>query len=240
MVAKGQFLERMTHVPSDDGLSLEGLFHEGRAPVPCVIASPHPVFGGSMDSAVCAELAWAISRKGLATLRFNYRGVGASQGKGHVTAPHAREELADLRAAARLLASTAKSARVNVAGYSFGAWLGSWLALEEPRVVEKLVLVSPPVNEMPFDWEALGRSGIDILVVHGALDRFVPGDLGERLRAFTHISVEKLPETDHWYLRNLAQAGALAAEHVAQPEQGPLVDLAGDDGPPLELDLEGR
>src|SRR4051812_21117936 len=103
MVLKGQFLERMTAVPNDDGQLLEALFHEGRAPVPCVIAAPHPVFGGSMDSPVCAELAWAISRKELATLRFNYRGVGGSQGAGHQTQPHASHELSDLRAAVKLM-----------------------------------------------------------------------------------------------------------------------------------------
>lgn len=240
MVLKGQFLERMTAVHNEDGQQLEGLFHEGRARIPCVIAAPHPVFGGSMDSPVCAELAWAISRKGLATLRFNYRGVGASQGAGHKTAPNAREELADLRSAVKLMASTAASERVHVAGYSFGAWLASYLALETPRVVERLILVAPPVHEMPFEWDALGRSGLDILVIHGALDRYVPASLSDTLRAFPNITVHKLPETDHFFMRNLAQAGVLAAQYVAPEELGHLVDLPDDDGPPLELDLENR
>jgi alpha/beta superfamily hydrolase len=238
MVLKGQFLERMTTVANDDGQLLEGLFHEGRAPIPCVIAAPHPVFGGSMDSPVCAELAWAISRKGLATLRFNYRGVGASQGQGHRTAPNAREELDDLRCAARLMASTARSERVHLAGYSFGAWLASYLALETPRTVERLILVSPPTSDMPFEWDALGRSGLDILIIHGALDRFVLPGLGDQLRAYSDITVHKLPETDHYFMRNLAPAGALAAEHVTPETLGNLVDLPEDQEPPLELDLE--
>src|SRR5258708_170669 len=118
MVQKGQFLERMTVIQSE-ALQLEGLFHEGSVVPPCLIAAPHPVFGGSMDSPVCSELAWAVSRRKRATLRFNYRGVGASEGRGHVTNPNAREELSDLRNAARSLAAGSGASRVHLAGYSF-------------------------------------------------------------------------------------------------------------------------
>src|SRR5688572_5794068 len=79
MVLRGQYLERMIPVRSGE-LHLEGLYHRGRLLPPCVVAAPHPQQGGSMDSPVVAELAWAITRAGHATLRFNYRGVGASQG----------------------------------------------------------------------------------------------------------------------------------------------------------------
>lgn len=236
MVIKGQFLERMTTVPSA-GLMLEGLFHEGRGIHGAVIAPPHPVFGGSMDSPVCAELAWAITRKGHPTLRFNYRGVGASHGKGHVTRSSAVEELEDLRNVAQWMIGTTKKDRVHVAGYSFGAWLASHLALEEPRVVERLVLVSPPTAVMPFDFPALSTRKIETLLIIPANDQHVDHGGIDAIAALPNMKVTRIPDADHYYLRGLAHAGRFAAEHLADDSQGPLVQLEEDDGPPLELDV---
>jgi alpha/beta superfamily hydrolase len=75
MVLEGQYLERSVVV---DGL--DALYHRGPREPPCVIASPHPAMGGSMTSPVIAELAWALTRAGHATMRFDYRGVASSRG----------------------------------------------------------------------------------------------------------------------------------------------------------------
>jgi len=237
MVLKGQFLERMTTFQSH-GLMLEGLFHEGRGIHGAVIACPHPVFGGSMDSAPCAELAWAITRTGAPTLRFNYRGVGASHGKGHVTQPHAQEELQDLRSAVQWLSETTRKERVHVAGYSFGAWLASYLALEEPRRIERLVLVAPPTRVMPFDFVALSQRQVETLIIIPAEDRYVDHAGVAALEQLPGLKVLKIPDADHGFLRGLAYAGRAAAEHLAEDSLGPLVDIPEpEDGPPLELDI---
>ena len=75
MVLAGQFLERSVVVGD-----LDALYHRGTRDPPCAIAAPHPALGGSMVSPVVAELAWALTRAGHPTLRFDYRGVGASRG----------------------------------------------------------------------------------------------------------------------------------------------------------------
>ena len=81
MVMKGQFLERPTLIPLPSGLVLEGVSHRGeRRPALLVLPPPH-LEGGGMDHVVGAELAFAVSRVGHPTLRFNYRGVAGSQGE---------------------------------------------------------------------------------------------------------------------------------------------------------------
>src|SRR5207253_7708684 len=76
MVLPGQYLERSVVVGE-----LDALYHRGKREPPCVLASPHPALGGSMIAPVIAELAWALTRAGHPTLRFDYRGIGASRGE---------------------------------------------------------------------------------------------------------------------------------------------------------------
>src|SRR3989440_8920252 len=121
MVLAGQFLERSVVVGD-----LDALYHRGRRDPPCAIAAPHPALGGSMLSPVVAELAWALTRAGHPTVRFDYRGVGASRGVprhgvGSTRIADLQDEVADLhRICEHLLAST-HMAEVCLVGYSFGA-----------------------------------------------------------------------------------------------------------------------
>ncbi|MGB8932524.1 MAG: alpha/beta hydrolase, partial [Anaeromyxobacteraceae bacterium] len=82
MVVAGQFLERPALIPLDPGggLTLEGLYHRGRRR-PSLLVCPDPGAGGGMDAPAVAELAWASARSGHASLRFQHRGRGASQGE---------------------------------------------------------------------------------------------------------------------------------------------------------------
>ena len=74
MVLPGQYLERSLVVGE-----LDALYHRGSRNPPCALASPHPAMGGSMTAPAIAELAWALTRAGHATMRFNYRGVGVTR-----------------------------------------------------------------------------------------------------------------------------------------------------------------
>jgi hypothetical protein len=81
MVMKGQFLERPTLIPLANGLVLEGVSHRGERRPGLLVLPPVPADGSGMDHVVGAELAYAVSHAGHQCLRFNFRGIGASQGK---------------------------------------------------------------------------------------------------------------------------------------------------------------
>lgn len=106
------------------GLLLEGCLElpQGTGPVPgVVLCHPHPLYGGDMENNVIVAVGRALVRSGLAALRFNFRGVGRSQGEfaGGVG------EQEDARAALSFLATRPEidPARLGIAGYSFGGWL---------------------------------------------------------------------------------------------------------------------
>ncbi|HEX9602795.1 MAG TPA: alpha/beta hydrolase, partial [Myxococcales bacterium] len=88
----------------------------------CAIASPHPALGGSMTVPTVAELAWALTRAGFPTLRFDYRGVGASQGRSRHPAGGGRtedvsDEVEDLRAAVEQLVQSTRAEAACAVGY---------------------------------------------------------------------------------------------------------------------------
>src|SRR4051812_9289647 len=108
MVAKGQFLERPTLIPVKKTV-LEGLSHRG-SKLPALLILPPPPGEGGMDHVLAAEIAWAAATADHPTLRFNYRGIGASQGE----VGTASEWLTDAEAALRLIEENAKSTSVLV------------------------------------------------------------------------------------------------------------------------------
>jgi alpha/beta superfamily hydrolase len=134
MVLAGQYLERPALVVAGD-LTLEGLYHRG-ARRPALLVCPAPGPGGGMDAPAVAELAWAAARAGLPSLRFQHRGVGASQGE-----PDPARAVDDARAALAHLGETA-GRRVAIAGVGGGCATALALARLHPEV-ERVALVSP-------------------------------------------------------------------------------------------------
>jgi alpha/beta superfamily hydrolase len=108
MVLKGQFLERPTLIPVGKSV-LEGLSHRGDRRPPLLIVGP-------MDNVVAAELAWAVAHAGHPTLRFNFRGVGASQGDRGGDAGR----LADAKAALTLLQENTGAEEIAAASIAGG------------------------------------------------------------------------------------------------------------------------
>ena len=136
-MSRGQYLERPALVRVGD-LVLEGLWHRG-SKVPPVLVLPPPPEAGSMDHVVCAELAWAAARAGRPVLRFNFRGVGASQGaRGDGTS-----RVEDAAGALRLLRENTGTVDVAVAAVGGSAETAVRLVGEHPGVVA-VTLVSPP------------------------------------------------------------------------------------------------
>jgi alpha/beta superfamily hydrolase len=192
--------------PAEEG-SLEGIFVAGAAGSSrgAVVAPPHPLFGGSIESPVLNEIAYACGKTGIASLRFNWRGVGASTG---VPSGDAADAVADYRAALTHMGETVDGPLV-ACGYSFGAAAAVCAALEDRRV-DRLVLVSPPPAMLPGGaFEELARPA---LVLVGECDALVEP---ERLRELTErasgVQLEVIPIADHFFGAGLADISRLAA-----------------------------
>jgi alpha/beta superfamily hydrolase len=130
-----------------------------------VICHPHPQYGGDMDSNVVMAVGAALHACGCATLRFNFRGVGASTGQhgGGVG------ELDDVRAAAQAVMRQTNLTRLTLAGYSFGALMAlrAGAAMVE---VDRLIAVAPPLAFGGLG--SLAGGAQDILAVVGDRDAF--------------------------------------------------------------------
>lgn len=187
------------------GSSLEGLWlpprGEQEARGGAVVAPPHPLMGGSMDSPVTTEIALAASDAGYAALRFNYRGVGASAG---TPSGEADDADVDYRAALDFMEESVEGSIV-ACGYSWGALAASRMCLGSPRI-RKLVLVAPPAAML--DGAALAKWGRPILVIAGDQDRFVPIDeLKEKLESIKAAELVVLEGVDHFFMNGLANVG---------------------------------
>jgi alpha/beta superfamily hydrolase len=145
---------------------------------------------------VANELAYALYKAGYASLRFNWRGVGASQGR--ITGDSRAAE-ADYRAAFEQLVESVEGHAIG-AGYSFGAATALRVALGEPRI-RRLLLVAPPVSmirDLPLD-----RLAVPIHVFVGGRDTFAPPDeLSEILGPLPDARVEVIPPADHFFVND--------------------------------------
>lgn len=170
-----------------------------------VVAPPHPQYGGSLENPVVNELAYGLHRADVPSLRFNWRGVGASQGE--ITGDLAAAE-SDYRAALEHLAASADPPLL-ACGYSFGAGAALRVAAHDARVA-RLILVAPPVG-------MLGQLAgleleIPVHVIVGEEDAFAPvAPLGEWMQALPAGELEVLPGVDHFFM----SGGLVQVSHFA-------------------------
>jgi alpha/beta superfamily hydrolase len=193
-------LEQVT-IPGPAG-SLEAAAEEASgAPRPsyAVLCHPHPLHGGTMENKVVTTLGKALRSGGVATLRFNFRGVGRSVG----AFDGGRGETDDARAVAEYGARRWPGHRLVLAGFSFGAFVALKLAQIDP--VELLITVAPPVDR--FDFSELVAPRAPWLVVQGDADDIVePRRVLEWVRGFTpapHLVV--VPGVGHFFHGHLAE-----------------------------------
>jgi alpha/beta superfamily hydrolase len=155
--------------PGPEG-RLEGRYHPRRerdSPI-AIILHPHPQFGGTMNNRVVYNLHYAFYNLGFNVLRFNFRGVGRSQGE----YDQGVGELADATSALDYLQSMNQNAKhCWVAGFSFGAWIGMQLLMRRPEI-SGFVSVSPPANM--YDFSFLAPCPSSGLVINGGADRVAP------------------------------------------------------------------
>lgn len=132
-----------------------------------LLMHPLPEYGGSMRSRVVHEAAKAFVRIGAAVLRFNFRGVGTSEGR--FTGAHG--ELLDAKAGLDALGRTYPHAPLWTAGYSFGAWVALSLGAADERVTASLG-IAPPVGH--FDFSAAAAARRPTFLIHGEADEIAP------------------------------------------------------------------
>ena len=180
---------------------LEGRFHPSKqrgAPI-AVILHPHPQFGGTMNNQIVYNLYYTFAERGFSVLRFNFRGVGRSQGN----FDHGSGELSDAAAALDWVQGLHPNAgQCWIAGFSFGAWIGMQLLMRRPEI-EGFISVAPPANL--YDFSFLAPCPSSGLIIHGDKDAVVPHKdvtgLVDKLKTQKGIVIEQkvVPGANHFF-----------------------------------------
>jgi hypothetical protein len=147
-----------------EALHKPGSSHPVRA---AVVSHPHPRFGGTMHNKVVFRAAKAFERLGYPSLRFNFRGVGRSQG----SFGDGSGEAEDVKAALDWMSAEHPDLPLLHCGFSFGNAIGTPVAASHPRV-DRLVCLGTPTRSFPFD--KLGDVRLPKLFVQGEHDEHGP------------------------------------------------------------------
>ena len=163
-----------------------------------LVCHPHPLGGGTMHNKVVFRAAAGLVDAGLVTLRFNFRGVGASTGV-HGDVSGGRE---DVRDALNYLAKEYPEDEVTLAGFSFGSRTGMEVGMPDDRIA-RLISIGTPVDKYA-DYEFLADVQKPILFIHGDKDEF--GSVGS-LRKLTdripHAEVVIFENSGHFFDEHL-------------------------------------
>ncbi len=196
---------------------LEARYHPSRienAPL-ALILHPHPQHGGTMHNKVVYTLFHAFARQGFVALRFNFRGVGKSQG----SYGSGEGELADAAAALDWLQNNNPDAeQCWIAGFSFGAWIALQLLARRPES-DAFVALAPPVTLADFNF--LTRPPSAGLIVQGDKDQIVAPDgvkdLALRLQKQRSLKVEYrlVAGADHFFTDRLDTLSETVESYIA-------------------------
>ena len=174
-----------------------------------VIAHPHPLFGGTMDNKVVQTLARAFTQCGWTAVRFNFRGVGGSEG----SHDEGGGELLDMLSVVR---HAAPAGRLALAGFSFGAFVTTHAlaALEQEREIDSLVLVGTAASRFavaPVPSQAHAKT----LVIHGESDDTVPlANVLDWARP-QFLPVMVVPGVGHFFHGQLPLLKSLVVRHLS-------------------------
>ncbi len=164
-------------------VNLEAIVSEPGRAGGAVICHPHPLFGGSMHNNVVEALEEGFELSGLATLRFNFRGVGESEG----TYDEGNGEIKDVIAACTFMRKLIEpDARLVLAGYSFGAWVASRAAMHIKGLNDLFLVAYPFSRYEPAELRKFDRK---LYFVGGTLDDVSP--LDRLLSVYREVQTEK-------------------------------------------------
>ena len=195
---------------------LEGRYHQSKnsnAPI-AIVLHPHPLHGGNMNNRVVFIMFNNFVERGFSVLRFNFRGVGRSQG----AFDNGVGELSDAAYAFDWMQQfNSNSPFCWIGGYSFGALISMQLMMRRPEI-EGFVSISPPAGTEDFSFLApCPSSG---LIIHGDKDTHVPLDavkkLAQKLEGQKNISVNLrvVKGADHFYKDNMDNLSKEVASYL--------------------------
>ncbi len=189
-------------------LKIEGLISEGQTKNGVVVTHPHPLYGGEMHSNVVESLVRAYWEKGYTTLRFNFRGVGKSEGR----YDNGSGEQEDVRGAVEYLCGLGKTS-IDLAGYSFGAWVNAQ-CIESLTDVKRMIMVSPPVNFLDFSF--LKYCAKIRLVIAGSEDDIAPPAMIKDMIPVWNSEAEfdMIQGADHFYWGKTGELEAIIGELI--------------------------
>src|SRR5215471_18268688 len=203
---------------------LEGRYQHGdgpNAPI-ALMLHPHPQHGGTMNNKVIYTLYHAFADRGFSVLRFNFRGVGRSQGR----FDRGEGELSDAASALDWLQTYNPNAPACwIAGFSFGAWIGMQLLMRRPEI-SGFISVAPPANI--YDFSFLAPCPSSGLVVQGDRDDVVPHEsvakLVQKLSNQRDIKLDYriLKGATHFFNEHLDQLRAVVDEYLDRALSSPV------------------
>lgn len=188
--------------------TITGLERVPEAPTDAVLlCHPHPQMGGTMHNAVVAAIARELAeRPGVAHARFDFRGVGDSEGSYDA----ARGEVDDAARVLAHLAARAPGARLSVVGYSFGSAIAHRLAQRAPMAAAVLLCPVPSL----FPYEGALEAGRRLVCI-GDRDDFTGPAEAEALARALDASLHVFPGEDHFFLRARRRVAAVVGAFLA-------------------------
>ena len=176
-----------------DQLVLEGMYNKVSASRGAIITHPHPLYGGDMTNPVVESMVFSFTKKNYSTLRFNFRGVGQSEGEYDEGAG----EQKDILAAVDFLCHQGVTS-IYLVGYSFGAWVLARMK-ELPVEISGEIFVSPPLALLPYENDL--TIPLLKLVITGEDDEIAPAELIKKSLAGWNpgAQFEIVDFADHFY-----------------------------------------
>ena len=201
---------------TSDGLRLEaevGLPPDGRRPIAgYVLCHPHPTYGGDMRTPVPDALFRALPAQGIACLRFNFRGVGASEGAHTGGVDEPRDVVAAIDA---LVAALPPGTPVHLQGWSFGALMA--LSVADPRLAGWLAVAPPVQMDGPWSLDAVAGDPRPKLAVVGRHDQAIdPDRLAALVGTWANARTVVVEGTDHFFAGRTGELVTLAARWVGE------------------------
>lgn len=175
-----------------------------------IICHPHPLFGGAMGNKVVTTLERFFRERAMATVRFNFRGVGASQG----VFDNGIGESDDLRAVAKFARQYFPVAEFMLAGFSFGSYVAARMA--NALDAAQLLSIAPPVGK--WDFALIDAPRMPWTIVQGELDEIVePRAVYDfAAKAVPAPTLIRIPDATHFFHGKLLELRTVLAEHFGQ------------------------